>query len=94
MRLAKGKPNPLNFFNCRTFEYPAKHLYYIDIERSNFNLESAIKTWIDQNLAGRFYVSRVQNFNNSSNTRSLIRIGFENPSEASYFQLACPLLKY
>ena len=92
MTILKGKPNPLNFFNCRMFEYPAEHLYYIDIDRSNYNLESAIKTWIEQNLTGRFYIRKISN--KSKNVRSTIRIGFENPTEASYFQLACPLLKY
>ena len=92
MTILKGKPNPLNFFNCRVLEYPAEHLYYIDIERSNFNLEAAIRTWIEQNLTGRFYIKRISY--TQQTVGSVIRIGLENSSEASYFQLACPLLKY
>jgi hypothetical protein len=96
MPIYKGKPNPLNLFNCRLYEYPAEHLYFLDIERSSYNLEAAIQTWIEQNLSGRYYISNdiKYNANSNNNRKSVIVLGFENPKEASFFQLACPLLKY
>ena len=92
MPIIKGKPNPLNLFNCRKFEFPAEHLYYLTLNNFQYNLESAITTWIEHNLSGKYYIGR--GVNTEDTPRAAIVIGFENQKEASYFQLACPLLKY
>lgn len=89
MPIHKGKPNPLNLFDCRVYHYPAKHLEFITVERHSYNIETALHTWINDNLSGRYFIGRA-----AYDNKSVINIGFENPSEASYFQLACPLLKY
>lgn len=90
MPILKGKPNPLDYYNCRTYHYPAEHLHFVDIDRLRYNIESAIDAWIRQNLSGRYYISK----HIDEQQKTVLRLGFENPSEASYFQLACPLLKY
>lgn len=92
MPILKGKPNPLDFFNCRKYHYPADHLYYIDISRSTYNIESALDSWIKNNLSGRYYIKK--HISVGEEIGAVIKIGFENHTEASYFQLACPLLKY
>jgi len=92
MPIIKGKPNPLDYFNCRKYHYPAEHLHFVDIEKLRYNMESAIDTWITHNLSGRYYLNKHVDI--EAQQRTVLRIGFENPSEASYFQLACPLLKY
>ena len=92
MPILKGKPNPLDFFKCRKYTYPAKHLQYIEITRLTYNLESALDTWIKNNLTGRYYIKKELAI--GEEIGSILKIGFENPAEASYFQLACPLLKY
>ena len=91
MPIHKGKPNPLNLFDCRVYEYPAKHLDYVTVERHSYNIDSALHTWINDNLSGRYFIGKA--FIPGS-VSTVFNIGFENPSEASYFQLACPLLKY
>lgn len=92
MPIHKGKPNPLDYFDCRKYKYPAEHLHFIDINRLRYNMESAIEAWVVQNLSGRYYISK--HIDIEEHSKSILKIGFENPSEASYFQLACPLLKY
>jgi len=92
MPILKGKPNPLDYFNCRKYYYPAEHLQFVDIDKLRYNMESAIDAWISQNLSGRYYIGKHVDID--TNQKSVLKIGFENPSEASYFQLACPLLKY
>jgi len=96
MPIYKGKPNPLNLFKCREYQFPAEHLYFLDIELNSYNLEAAIKTWIEHNLSGRYYISRDVKHDSDSKygRKNIIKLGFENPKEASFFQLACPLLKY
>lgn len=54
-------------------------------------MESSIEKWIFENLKNRYYVARekTRGFGQSN-----IKVGFEDPKEASYFMLACPHLKY
>ena len=55
-----------------------------------YNLESAIHDWIHDNLKGKFIVTKAMN----TEQKSVMRVGFEDGKEMSYFMLACPLLRY
>ena len=87
------KLNPLNFFEIRQLEVPAPHFEYLVIPM-RYNLQSSIEKWIADNLKGRFYVGKCVDINSEDKIDTMIKIGFEEPKELSYFTLACPLLKY
>ena len=81
-------PNPLNLFGIRRLSAPARHLEYITFPLQ-YNLEEAVVRWIEDNLKGRYYLDK------TLETKSVnLKIGFEDPKELSYFNLACPHLKY
>ena len=85
--------NPLNFFNIRRLEIPPIHFEYISIP-IRYNLEHSISKWIEDNLKHRFYLIHTIELNDSNEMISVLKIGFEDPKELSYFTLACPHLKY
>tara|TARA_B110000503_G_scaffold68570_1_gene107049 strand:+ start:4623 stop:4898 length:276 start_codon:yes stop_codon:yes gene_type:complete len=90
--LNNKEPNPLNFFNLRKLKVPPRHFEYINLQMK-YNLEDALVKWIEEHLKGRFYVGKTLDVNNGTIT-TLIKVGFEEPKEISYFTLACPHLKY
>lgn len=87
------KVNPLNFFELRKFRVPPRHFEYIYIPLK-YNLEESLSRWILDHLKGRYYVGRTLVVDNSNQVVTCIQIGFEDPKELSYFNLACPHLKY
>ena len=87
------EPNPLNFFEVRQLKVPPPHFEYIELGLS-YNLEETIIKWITKNLRGRFYYGKSVSFNHNNPYQPLIKVGFEEPKELSYFTLACPHLKY
>jgi len=71
---------------------PPPHFEYISLPL-RYNLEDALAKWITENLKGRYYIGKsVDLIDNSIET--VVKIGFEDPKELSFFTLACPLLKY
>ena len=91
-----NKINPLNFFNMRRIQFCPTHFETIDITMS-YNLEKSIDTWIVSNLKGRYFIGThmvVKSEDDISKVTKVIRIGFEDKKELSFFTLACPLLKY
>ena len=82
------QPNPLNYFKVRSTQYLPRHFEVLSLPIS-YNMESSIEKWIFENLKNRYYVSR-----DIRGVNSTIKVGFEDPKEASYFMLACPHLKY
>lgn len=87
------QPNPLNFFEIRMLKVPPPHFEYLTTPM-RYNLQSSIEKWITDNLRGRFYVGKCVDINSEDQLDTLLKIGFEEPKELSYFTLACPLLKY
>lgn len=86
------KINPLNVLGCREVQDPPPyfHYYYIDLK---YNIVGSVKDWIYENLKHRFYIGECLVLeNNQYHTK--IKIGFEEPKEASFFLLACSHLKY
>lgn len=85
--LKHGEPNPLNIFGLRKVEYCPPHF-----ETVTFEPVVTLKTitdWIYENLEGRFFVGPVD----ISHDRHLL-VGFELPSEASYFSLFIPQINH
>lgn len=85
------KPNHYNFFGIRKLEVPSPHLEYITIPVT-YNIEQSITKWVENNLKGRYYVGRTPS--QVQGSKLALQIGFEDPKELSYFNLACPFLKY
>jgi hypothetical protein len=86
------EPNPLEFFNMRRMRLCPPH-FEVTTTSMMYNLEDSIDRWIKENLKGRYYVGKGI-VAHSSIKEPVIKIGFEEPKEASYFMLACPHLKY
>lgn len=88
------EPNPLNFFGTRQVVIPPPHFETLTVAMRLYNLEGTIIKWITENLKGRFYVGNATILDDSNQFQRVIKIGFEDPKELSYFSLACPYLKY
>lgn len=87
-------PNPLNFFELRRLEVPPPHFEYINITLT-YNIEEGINNWIKDNLKGRYYLGKALAITEKTQqVGSVVKVGFEEPKELSYFVLACPHLKY
>tara|TARA_B100000925_G_scaffold242075_1_gene191480 strand:+ start:1754 stop:2035 length:282 start_codon:yes stop_codon:yes gene_type:complete len=89
----KGKISAQDFFEIRRLKYKARHLAVIDLP-SQYNLEDALEKWIENNLKKRYYLNKTVGLTKANKVEQVMRVGFEDPKELSYFVLACPLLKY
>ena len=86
------KINPLNVLDCREVQDPPPYFHYIHIDMK-YNLQKSIYDWIIINLKHRFYIGESLSLENNQFVVKL-KIGFEEPKEASFFLIACPHLKY
>ena len=94
--LKQKEPNHLNFFGIRRAKVPPPYFEYIQLPQ-RYNLEKSIVKWVETNMKGRFYVGNSLTLKKDSDTKmvhTVLKVGFEEPKELSYFTLACPLLKY
>ena len=89
MRNRLKNPNALDLFNARAMPVAPPHFQYTQIELK-YNLEGAMHTWIEDNLKGRFYVGKTL----GKHGQNIIKVGFEEGKELSYFNIACPHLRY
>jgi len=87
------KPNHYDFFNIRRQSVAVPHFEYVNIP-VRYNIEQSISKWITTNLKGRFYIGKSVLVNNHGDIDTVLKIGFEDHKECSYFTLACPHLKY
>lgn len=91
--MAKIKePNALNYYDMRQVDILPPHFEVITTPMT-YNIDDSIASWVQRNLKGRFYVGRGVVIVDGK-IESAVKIGFEDPKEASYFALACPHLKY
>lgn len=86
-------PNPLNVLEMRRVRSAPPHFDYLTFPLF-YNLEESVIKWINQNLSSRFYVGRSVDLDKNNKIVYVLKIGFEESKEASYFMLACPILKY
>lgn len=87
------KPNPLEFFKARRLTYLPSYFEVVDV-KITYNIDTSIINWIKSNTKGRFYVGKGLSISNQNSVETVLKVGFENSKEASYFILACPHLKY
>jgi hypothetical protein len=88
------EPNPLNFFNLRRLSALPPYFETITIPYT-YNIEDSLNKWVQRNLKGRYYLQKTADVSSSSNKiETMLKVGFEDTKEMSYFMLACPLLKY
>tara|TARA_X000000950_G_C13608820_1_gene534474 strand:+ start:176 stop:466 length:291 start_codon:yes stop_codon:yes gene_type:complete len=88
------KPNRLDFYGVRDPKVAPAHFEYINVPL-HYNLEKSIDKWILENLKGRYFVGKTIDIQETTRDMiEILRIGFEDPKELSYFTLACPYLKY
>jgi hypothetical protein len=92
MAIKNGKPNPLNYFDLRRTSFPAKHFHFQIISKYSPVLLKSIDRWIYQNLNGRYYVGQALSLDNTNTIIHVIKIGFEQDKELSFFNIACPHL--
>lgn len=72
---------------------PCPHFEFIYIPMK-YNLEQSVIKWITENLKGRFYIGKSVTLKNDGQIDTVLKVGFEEAKECSYFTLACPHLKY
>lgn len=90
--MIKGKINPLNVLDIRKLDFCPPY-FETTTFAMKYNIISAMEEWITLNCNGRYFIGRSVQLVNDQITPSL-KVGFESPSELSYFLLACPHLKY
>ena len=86
------KINPLNVLECRELRDPPPHFHYLNLDLK-YNLQKSIRDWIVLNLKNRFYIGETLVLEDNQFALKL-KVGFEEPKEASFFLIACPHLKY
>ena len=91
--IVKDRVSAQDFFEIRRLSYEPSHLATIDLSHT-YNMEPAISKWIDTNLKKRYFLKKVIGLTKENKIETVLRAGFEDPKELSYFVLACPLLKY
>ena len=88
------EPNALNLFGIRRVHSLPPYFEAITIPYT-YNIEDSLTKWITKNLKGKYYLEKTTDISvNSNKIETLMKVGFENSKELSYFMLACPLLKY
>jgi len=85
------KINPLNILDCREVHTPPPYFSYHFIEL-RFNVTDVLRSWIFENLKGRFYIGETLGLEHNQ-FKVKLKIGFEEPRELSFFLLACSHLK-
>jgi len=90
MSLRAGKINPLNVLDLRRVRFPAHHFHYTEIMPYSLSKLVSIESWIFHNLNSRYYIG--QGISLDKNVISyVLKIGFEQQKELSYFKLAAPI---
>jgi len=84
---------PENYFGIRRLSHDAPHLETIDIPFT-YNIEKALQKWIDGNLKKRYFIGKSVGLTSQNKIENVMRVGFEDPKDLSYFVFACPLWNY
>lgn len=86
--------NQLDLLNQRQINYLPPHfsIFRLDNKDQLFNKEN-ILNWVRLKLQGRFSMLKSVSLDSDQKVKSTLTIGFENPSELTYFMIACPFLR-
>jgi hypothetical protein len=90
--MIKKAPNYLNLLGARQVDLLPPSFECVSMPVV-YNTHDSIVRWIYENCKGKFYVGIGIDLQHNS-VNSVVKVGFEDPKEASYFVLACPYLKY
>lgn len=93
MSLKHNVPNPLNFFKLRKVFYCPPHFTKINIETLNIHEIQKVVAWIAFNLNNRYYIGPNIMKNRNNAIIYGITIGFESEKDATFFSIACPIIK-
>ena len=91
--MMKQKITAKDFFQIRRLSHQPPHLSVIDLPYT-YNIEKALDKWINNNLKHRYYIAKTVGLTKENKIDTVMRVGFEDAKELSYFVLACPHLKY
>jgi hypothetical protein len=90
----KLKPNADTLLGTRKLPVIPDYFEILSIQYK-YNTIDAVERWIKTNLKGRYAICKSVNISDTTQKiETVVKIGFENQKEASYFLLACPILKY
>jgi hypothetical protein len=86
--------NNLDLLNERRLEYLPPHfsLFHLD-DKIVFSEKENILSWIRTKLNGRYAMLKFVGIGPDQKSKSRLTLGFENPSELTYFIIACPFLR-
>lgn len=87
------KVNPFNVLDIRKVEFCPPYFETVTLN-TRYNFLDAIRDWIQHHCAGRYYVGQTVSLDEKDSITIVVKIGFEEKKELSYFMLACPHLKY
>ena len=92
--LSRGEPNPLNVTDLRRIDHCPPHFTKVTFEP--FAKEKVFSDWLWENLEGRFYIGDqiVDRKDTGTLCMAATLVGFELPTEASYFSLLIPTLNH
>ena len=93
MTINLKKPTYYQIVNKRRVKFCPPNFATFEVERT-YNLEKALVNWIEDNLTGRYYFGLDVKLDKEHAFHPVFKIGFESHKEQSFFQLACPHLKY
>lgn len=88
MSLKNGTINPLNVHNLRRLTFCPPHFTCLKTT-ADYSNQKTIVDWIYENFEGRFFVGEENELNGKSMTAQMV-IGFELPTESTYFGLMLP----
>ena len=92
MAIKNKTPNPLNFFDLRKVDFPARHFHYTSVTKYSPILTRSLDTWIYANLNSRYYIGQGLELDSNNSIIYVTKIGFEQEKELSFFKIACPHL--
>jgi hypothetical protein len=90
--MIKKAPNYHNLLDTRQVDLLPPSFETISLP-TMYNTQDSITRWIYENCKSRFYIGKGIELQDNS-VATVVKVGFEDPKEASYFVLACPYLKY
>ena len=81
------KPNPLNYFGVRRLRKAPPHFEYATVPILRIFNHSTI-AWIEENLRGRYFLGDRTVLEDDGSVKTVTQIGFEKPSELSFFMIS------
>lgn len=90
MSLIKETVNPLSVLGCRRLYYMPEHFKRLTVNKS-LDIEN-LSYWINYHLNSRYAIRKKFMLDQNKKVIEVIEVGFEDPSEITFFTLGCPHL--